>query len=48
MPDKVVEWVERFVVENYEPEVKKKRRRQDWAAESENTARERKASRRLH
>ena len=48
MPDKVVEWVERYVVENYEPEVKKKRRRESWAPHSENTARERKASRRLH
>ena len=48
MPEKVVEWVERYVVENYEPEVKKKRRRQDWAAGSERSERERKESRRLH
>ena len=48
MPEKIVESVERYVVENYEPEVKKKRKREDWARESENTARERKGSRRLH
>ena len=48
MPEKIVEWVERYVVENYEPEVKKKRKRQDWARESEGSARERKGSRRLH
>ena len=48
MPDKVVEWVERYVVENYEPEVKKKRKRKDWAADSESSERERKVSRRLH
>ena len=48
MPEKVVEWVERFVVENYEPEVKKKRKRQDWTAGSERSERDRKASRRLH
>ena len=48
MPEKIVERVERYVVENYEPEVRKKRRRTDWARESEDTARERKGSRRLH
>jgi len=30
MPDKVHQWVERFVVENYRPKVKRKRRRRDW------------------
>ena len=48
MPEKIVEWVERYVVENYQPEVKKKRKREDWTRESENTARERKGSQRLH
>ena len=48
MPEKIVGQVERYVVENYEPEVKKKRRRADWARESEDTARERKGPRRLH
>ena len=48
MPPRVVERVERYVVEHYEPEVGKKRRRADWARESEDTARERKGSRRLH
>ncbi len=31
MPDKVHQWVERFVVENYRPKVKRKRRRRDWS-----------------
>ena len=31
MPDQVHQWVERFVVENYRPEIKKKRRRRDWS-----------------
>ena len=30
MPDKVHQWVERFVVEHYRPEIKRKRRRRDW------------------
>ena len=34
MPEKIVEWVERYVVENYEPEVKKKRKREDLDAGS--------------
>ena len=48
MPEKIVEWVERYVVENYEPEVRKKRRRQDWTRGSEDSGRDHKASRRLH
>ena len=48
MPKKIVDWVERYVVENYEPEVKKKRKRRDWTEDSETSARERKVSRRLH
>ena len=31
MPDKVHQWVERFVVEHYRPKVKRKRRRRDWS-----------------
>ena len=34
MPDQVHQWVERFVVENYRPVQKKKRRRRDWAEEA--------------
>ena len=37
MPEKIIEWVERYVVENYEPEVKKKRKRQDWTKGSEDS-----------
>ena len=48
MPEKIVEWVERYVVEHYQPEIRKKRKRRDWAMESEDTAREREGSRRLH
>ena len=48
MPEKIVEWTERYVVENYEPEVKKKRKRENWARGSEDGGRDRKASRRLH
>jgi hypothetical protein len=36
MPEQVHQQVERFVVENYVPEQKKKRKRQQWAEESEN------------
>ena len=35
MPEQVHQWLERFVVENYVPEQKKKRKRQQWAKESE-------------
>ena len=31
MPDKVHQWVERFVVQNYRPQIKRKRRRHDWS-----------------
>ena len=47
MPAKIIEWVERYVVEHYEPEIKKKRKRRDWAKESEDTARERRGPRQL-
>ena len=36
MPEQVHQWVERFVLENYVPQQKKKRKRQQWAKESEN------------
>ena len=35
MPEQVHQWLERFVVENYVPEQKKKRKRQQWAKDSE-------------
>ena len=35
MPEQVHQWVERFVVENYVPEEKKKRKSTQWAKESE-------------
>jgi len=35
MPERVHQWLERFVVENYVPEEKKKRKRKQWAEESE-------------
>lgn len=31
MPPEIHQWVERFVVDNYQPEEKKKRKRKDWA-----------------
>ena len=34
MPEQVRQWVERFVVENYVPEQKKKRKRTQWADDS--------------
>ena len=34
MPEQVHQWVERFVVENYVPEEKKKRKRKQWVNES--------------
>lgn len=35
MPEQVHQWVERFVVEHYVPAQKKKRRRQNWAEDSQ-------------
>jgi hypothetical protein len=35
MPEQVHQWLERFVVENYVPAQKKKRKRRQWAEESE-------------
>ena len=36
MPRVIYEWVERYVVENYVPQEKKKRRRKNWVDESGN------------
>jgi hypothetical protein len=47
MPDKAIDWLERFVVANYEPAVKKKRKRRDWAQESKANAKARRPDR-LH
>ena len=33
MPPEIYQWLERYVVENYVPQAKKKRRRVDWSAE---------------
>lgn len=41
MPEEVRQWVERFVVTHYEPEVKRKRKRKDWVEDSEYAKRER-------
>lgn len=35
MPEKVHRWAEQFVLENYVPAQKKKRRRQEWTEESD-------------
>jgi len=48
MPKQVIEWVERFVMDYYDPVIKKKRKRQDWAKESDQSAKERHEQRRLH
>jgi hypothetical protein len=34
MPQVIYEWMERYVVENYVPQEKKKRRRKNWVDES--------------
>jgi len=41
MPDKVLQWVERFVVNNYVPQMKRKRKRTDWVDDTEYAKRER-------
>ncbi len=41
MPDKVHQWVERFVLTYYQPEIKRKRKRKDWVEDSEYAKRER-------
>jgi len=35
MPENVHQWVERFVVENYVPETKRKRKRRNWTEDTE-------------
>lgn len=37
MPEQVHQWVERFVVEHYVPAQKKKRKRQNWVEDPENS-----------
>jgi hypothetical protein len=48
MPDAVIAWLERFVVDHYEPEIKKKRKRRNWAQEGERNARGGRPEDRLH
>ncbi len=49
MPDQAIAWLERYVVDHYEPEVKKKRKRRDWAREDESLhAKTRRPDDRLH
>ena len=45
MPRPIVEWLERFVVDHYEPVAKKKRKRRDWAEEGEKYAKARRPDR---
>ena len=45
MPDKVIDWLERYVVEYYDPVIKKKRKRRNWADESEENAKSRRPDR---
>ena len=47
MPEQLIDWMERFVVDNYEPYIKKKRKRRDWAEESERNEQARRSSK-LH
>jgi len=48
MPSQVVQWLERYVVNHYLPETKKKRKRRDWAKESEEHEKGRRTGRRFH
>ncbi len=48
MPERVIEWVEGFVMDYYVPVIKKKRKRRNWTEESEQSAKERLDARRLH
>ena len=41
MPEKVVEWLEHYVVDHYVPEQKKKRKRRNWSEESDEHAKAR-------
>jgi hypothetical protein len=45
MPDRVIDWLERYVVEHYDPVIKKKRKRRNWAEESEDNAKSRRPDR---
>ena len=48
MPEQIIEWVERYVMDHYAPVIKKKRKRRNWAEENEQSAKERLETRRLH
>jgi hypothetical protein len=39
MPDQAIAWLEHFVVDHYDPVIKKKRKRRNWAQEGERNAR---------
>ena len=41
MPEALIDWLERFVVDHYEPFIKKKRKRRNWAEEGEANAKTR-------
>ena len=44
MPTPLIDWLERFVVDNYEPFIKKKRKRRNWSEEGEANAQNRRAN----
>jgi len=48
MPEPIIEWVERFVMDYYDPVIKKKRKRRNWSEESEDHAKNRRHTRRNH
>ena len=48
MPEQIIEWVERFVMDHYDPVIKKKRKRKDWVEESDKSAKDRHDQRHLH
>jgi len=48
MPDNVLQLVERFVVTYYQPEIKRKRKRENWVEESEYAKKEREELEQLH
>ena len=38
MPETLIDWLERFVVDHYEPFIKTKRKRRNWSEEAESNA----------
>ncbi len=48
MPGQVIDWVERFVMEHYNPVIMKKRKRNNWVDESEQSAKDRYEQQRIH